>query len=271
MKPLIDADVLRYEVGFCGQGKNEGGELEVRPFDNVSEILDQRILDICHKADADQPPRLYLTGPNNFREAIATSRPYKGQRKDNKPYHYTNLTHYILAHYDCVVTDGIEADDQMVIDQMKADPESTIICTRDKDLRMCPGWHYGWECGRQPEFGPMLVDELGWIEGVYKDTTIKDVKGVGLKFFYNQLIVGDKVDNIPGLPKGGPALSLSVLQDLVSEEEMFNTVSKLYEERMGEGWEDYLLEQGRLLWMVREVDDEGNPVMWEFPDATAIV
>lgn len=83
MKPLIDCDVLRYEIGFSGQFK-EGDELIVRPFEFVAELFDEKVRQICDAVWATEPPTLYLTGKGNFRDEIATIKPYKGTRKSEK-------------------------------------------------------------------------------------------------------------------------------------------------------------------------------------------
>lgn len=201
----------------------------------------------------------------NFRDKVAVKKEYKGGRKESsKPYHFNNLTAYILNNYKCVFQEGLEADDLLCIEQCKRIKElDTIICTRDKDLRMCPGMHYGWACGKQPAFGPKLVDDIGEIALVKNG---KEVKGTGLKFFYSQLITGDKVDSIPGLPRGGPVLAYSTLSELTTEEEMFNAVLGLYEGRCGDTHREDMLEQAYLLWMVRELYEDGSPVMWRMYD-----
>jgi 5'-3' exonuclease len=89
--------------------------------------------------------------------------------------------------------------------------------------------------------------------------------GNGLRFFYSQLITGDTVDNIPGLPRGGPRLAFSTLDGLETEEEMFRAVEEAYKKKFPDDYRERILEQARLLWMVRELDAEGKPVMWELP------
>lgn len=303
MKPLIDADVLRYEIGFSGEYKDEDGENQIREFEFVADLFDQKIKEICVETWATESPLLFLTMDNrlhkrqnrdrkkiitkllsgadeasakkqekikqkvaeiekdmeyvpNFRDKIATKKPYKGNRKSNKPFHYDNLTQHILNNYECMVAKGYEADDLMSIYQCQYLKEmDTIICSRDKDLRITPGMHYGWPCGRQPQFGPKRVTEVGELE-----LKPKKVVGDGLMFFYSQLITGDTVDNIPGLPRGGPVKAFNTLHGLTSEEEMFNAVAALYEASYGDTWREEMEEQANLLWMVREFDEEGNIV-----------
>ena len=278
MQPLIDGDILVYEVAFSGQFKDEEtDEVRPHPFEYVAEILDDKIRQICDAVWATEEPIIYLTGKTNFRFDIAKTKPYKGNRYKDKPFHYKNLRAYMKHKYNTVEVEGIEADDAMCIEQTKRIGSlDTIICSRDKDLRICEGMHFGWEIGNSPQFGPKRVSYLGELQFEYKEEVdaktgepkevLKKVRGEGLKFFYAQLIMGDPVDNIPGLPRGGPFTVKAALEPCETELEMFEVVLGLYEKRYGEEARERLLEQARLLWMVRETDEEGNPVMWEFPD-----
>lgn len=170
----------------------------------------------------------------------------------------------MLANYECVVALGMEADDLICVELVKSgDKLDVICCSRDKDLRMVPGMHYGWECGRQAQYGPARVTELGELI-LSKDRKV--VKGNGLKFFYSQLITGDSTDTIPGLPGGGPVLSYEQLHDATTEGELFERVRSLYEERVGEDYRTYLREQADLIWMIRELNEDGSPVKYVMYD-----
>lgn len=283
MKALIDGDVLVYECAWGSQDRETG---EIFSFDSVAERIDKKIADMLDATKSDSY-QIYLTGKGNFREDIAVTKPYKGNRKQEKPFHYKNARVY-LESLGAIVVYGMEADDAMAI-ELQAEFDKTIsnmdftkedvkkvISTRDKDLRQVPGWHYGWEVGKQPEYAMRWVDELGEVELVDGNKK-KDIKGTGLKFFYAQLITGDPVDNIPGLRLGGPVAAYEAVNPAESEEEMYDAVRALYKERaikdhphLGDTLDAFvdaqMLEQGRLLWMVRYLDDEGNPVMWELPN-----
>ena len=37
--------------------------------------------------------------------------------------------------------------------------KGTVICSRDKDLKMVPGYHYSWGSGKQPEKETWFVPE----------------------------------------------------------------------------------------------------------------
>ena len=76
------------------------------------------------------------------------------------------------------------------------------------------------------------------------------------------------MDNIPGCPGIGPKKAEKALEGLSQEEEMYQAVLALYEEKYPENASEELLEQARLVWMVRELDEEGQPIMWEAPDVS---
>lgn len=287
MKALIDADILVYEIANCGQYTDpESGELIVREFDYVAGLLDDKISEIESLVWATEPSVLYLTGDRklvksvnkklkhqgeeeiefkpNFRFETAKKKEYKGQRIQQKPFHYANIREYMLANYECVISYGVEADDMICVELIRnGDQLSVICCSRDKDLRMVPGMHFGWECGRQPQFGPQRVDFLGELR-LSKDRKV--VKGEGIKFFYSQLITGDSTDNIPGLRGGGPVLAFESLADLGSEELLFERVAGLYEAKYGGDWRVEMQEQADLLWMIRELNEDGTPVKYKMYD-----
>ena len=283
MHPLIDGDILKYEIGFSGEIKDEDGNRQTFDFDKVAELLDRKIELICDEVGATTAPTIFLTGDSylfekhlkklssestytpNFREELAITKGYKANRKQEKPFHYYNITEYMLAIHNCVIAEGMEADDLMCIWQMYnlrgLDPinsPQTIICSRDKDLRQCPGWHYSWECGRQPSIGPIEVDEIGTLE---RQSPTK-IFGTGLKLFYYQVLVGDAVDNIPGLKGYGPAKCVALLGDLTTEQEMWDCVVNEYKQHVGEDWKTLLKEQINLVWMCQEMDEQGAPILF---------
>lgn len=266
MRALIDADVLVYEVGFSGQYVDENGEEQIRSFEFVSDLLDEKVANIVESAWCDEPV-LYLTYGRhlhgiinkeaarqglppyeykpNFRFEAATITPYK-DRGNKKPFHFHNIIAYMLGNYKVKVVEGIEADDAICMDE-------GVICTRDKDLRMVPGWHYGWECGGQPGFPLKEVDELGWLDLSDKGK----LSGAGYKFFSAQRLMGDKVDSIPGLFRYGPVKVFNLLSHLTSKNDLDEAVEQEYEKVLGEGYEKRLEEVSHLLWMLQEQTEEG--------------
>lgn len=253
------------------------------------ELLNHKIDIILEEVWATEPPTLYLTDDRhrvaranrrgnpedyvpNFRETMTVTKEYKGHRKQDKPFHYHNMTEYLVANYDCVIAKGLEADDLLSISQNSNNSSETgyetIICSRDKDLRITPGLHYTWACGKSPALMPYRVDKLGTLE--YKEN--RKLFGTGLKFFYSQMLMGDPADNIPGIPKLGPAYAFKLLNDCESEEELAKRVyeeyvkycEKTYPENKNMATE-YFREQADLLWIIQELTPQGNPVYYELP------
>ncbi len=252
--PLIDADIIRYETGFAAEtgwsAITEERE-KIPPFDYVKALLHQRIANICAIIGTKETPRLFITEGHTFRFDIAKTKPYKGTRKGNKPWHYRNLTVYLRDVLNAEVITGIEVDDQLAIEQLNPETQ-TIICSRDKDLRQIPGWFFSWELNRQPSFGPKFITADGTVE---LSDDRKKLNATGLAAFYGQVLTGDRVDNIPGLDKCGPVAAFSILNE--NREDMLSAVREAYDN------DELLLEQGRLCWMVRKLNDDGSPVMWE--------
>jgi 5'-3' exonuclease len=274
LKPLIDADIILYEIGFSCQGVDEEKNEIILHWDSVKEKVDKLIAQICFAVGATEAPSLFLTGKDNFRIEVAQKKGYKAGRDKPKPHHYENIKQYLIWEYGAQVIEGIEADDAICIYQTEAlaRGEATIICTRDKDLRQCQGWHYGWECGKQAEFGPVLVEGFGELKASYYPDDhkaagkMKDLKGTGNKWFLAQLLMGDAVDNIPGLPKYGMNKVLYILDSITSYEEGIEAVIAHYQKSYEDGWKKELLEQAQLVWMIRERDENDKPVMWRLED-----
>jgi len=202
----------------------EYGKEEIPSFDYVYEVLQSRIEGICNAVNATEKPILFLTG--------------KG-------------------------TTGYEADDAMAIQQCQSE-EDKVICSRDKDLRMVPGYHYGWESGKQGEFDLQYIDEIGYLE---LNVDKKKVEGGGILFFYAQMLMGDTVDNIPGCKGIGYKKAYELLNGLTDplemEEVVWHTYKEKHPDKSLEELRELFIEQGRLLWMIREMDEEGNLVHWE--------
>jgi hypothetical protein len=212
-------------------------------------LVVDRCLEVTDADDFD----MVFTGPDNFRIAIAKEQPYKGNRDDiQKPYHWSSVNDYIHTAYkkDVVTCIGFEADDYLAFHREWETENVYFICTRDKDLNTCPGWHYRWACGaKQPEKLPHYIEPFEAHE-----------------FFLTQCLTGDSTDHIPGCGrkeevmwggklvmrrKGvGPSAAVKLLKEGGSIGEKISIVREAYRSRFeGEDWEAILLENARLLYM----------------------
>lgn len=246
-KALIDADILCYEFG--NMKDLETGELLAWPI--VRKFVDERIEEIVNATEATEKA-LYLTdSASNFRNKVATILPYKGHRAQEKPPHWRDIREHLVDNYDAEVQYGIEADDACGITQcannyvahnMALGGHSfteTIICSRDKDLKMIPGWHYSWACGNQKEEKFFVTKEEG------------------IRFFYKQLLTGDATDNILGLYRVGPKAScVKDLDSMTEEKDMALHVISEYKARFGNHWYRFMSENAALLWIHRHKHDD---------------
>ena len=152
-----------YELGFAAEAGWRAMHPEADappPWDYLAELLHMRLENIKGMCNTDKDPIIYYTSGRTFRYDIAKRKPYKGTRKENKPWHYDNLTAYFKNVLGAEEVTGIEADDALSIKHCNSNL-STILCSRDKDLKQCPGYYYSWELGRQPSWGPALITKEG--------------------------------------------------------------------------------------------------------------
>ena len=239
MKALIDSDIFQHEYGNATDS-----EFKPLGWPLIVARVNARIAGIMEATGADSY-QLYVTSEDksNFRFDVATIVPYKGHRDSEKPFWYTHIRNFIVDFRGGEEIFGMEADDAMSIEQRRSAPESTIICSRDKDLHIVPGWHYGWACGKQKEQKPWFQSEIG-----------------GLRCFYGQLLTGDSTDNILGLFGVGKASAhVTALKKMDTEIEMYDHVFTQYEKRFGSYAEQFLIENARLLWMLREEGELWTP------------
>ena len=197
--------------------------------------------------------RVFLSGSNNFRHEIYPE--YKANRKDMiDPRWRKACKEYLVREWNAEVTDGYEADDALGINQDKGDLDfrlddkvcemnyKTIICSIDKDLDMIPGMHYSWPIIRKG--------------AVVREGKIYEVSEVeGIRSFYRSLLVGDRTDNIFGVDGIGKVKAAKMIDNLETEEEMFERVAELYQGDM-----DRLLVNGKCLYIMREENKQ-----WDFP------
>lgn len=214
--------------------------------------------------------KLFLTSEDksNFRYKIAKTKPYKGNRLkslccnstvrqkmhiyvckkcdkvcdllDTKPVHYHHIRNYLHLFWDGYVVIGEEADDYLGIEQCRyfntdidgvnGVAEETIICSIDKDLKMIPGWHYNIKTGEK-EF--VNAEEA-------------------MRFFWKQMLMGDTVDNIQGVPKFGKIKAGKLIDNSETLGECREKVIEEYKKYYKDEWTDKFLEMGNLLWIKRE-------------------
>ena len=220
---LIDADSLCYAVGFSSNDVEEKIALS---------RLEQSMTELCMDLDCEDY-KGFLTGKGNFRDSIAVTVPYKGQRAlIDKPVHLQALRDHLVNSWGFEVVDGIEADDAVGIAAYAVPEDESIMVHIDKDLNQFRGWHYNY---RKKE--KYYVSEFE-----------------GLTAFYTQILTGDRIDNIVGLKGIGPVKAKRILAECTNENELYEAVLKAYE-----GDLQRVLENAQLLWLQRSLNQTWTP------------
>jgi 5'-3' exonuclease len=251
---VIDADLWTYDVAFAAERKDL-----TLPFSYCIDLIDTRLHELKETLHCDEFT-MYLTGSGNFRHDIAKADVYKGNRNQPRPKYYQNIRDYLVVQYNAQVINGMEADDALAM-ELTEHGEGVICVSRDKDLRQVPGWHYSYSVGNQLPFGPHKYDYLGELN-LFKMKSGNKITGGGLKFFYSQVLTGDTVDNYKGIKGTGPVTTYKLLSDCESDYELLRVSLQEYHRKHAENAAEAFLEQADLAWMVREVREDGSPVLY---------
>lgn len=219
---LIDGDMLVYRVGFACDEEPERIAIQT-----MSNYISEIISDLSEHYTEHQ---VYLTGSSNFRTEVAVSQPYKGSRPARKPVHKDLLREYMLDTWKAELSDNMEADDCIAMKSTELEHKS-IICSLDKDFLQIPTKIYD-----------------------YTKKIMKDIdERFATEWLYRQALMGDRVDNIPGIHGVGPKKAEKALADWETERELYERCLKLYEENELDA--DRLYESLQLLYLLRSADD----------------
>jgi len=212
---LIDADLYAYRVGYVSEDFSE---------ERAKQMLTRMLGEVLAEPWCSDF-ELVLTGDNNFRIAVAVSVPYKGGRTSEKPKHFLALRQH-MKDMGAIVAEDEEADD-VVVYKYIAEPEKYVMVHVDKDLDQAAGYHYN----------PVKKE--------FYEVSVVD----GLRAFYTQLLVGDRVDNIQCIRGVGPAKALKIIGSALDEVSLYSSVSGAY--AAAGLTTDRLIENARLLWLRR--------------------
>lgn len=222
---------------------------------------------------------MHLTmGMKGGREEMATVVPYQDSRnkKKNPELSYrvaqlrTMLSNYKSSRYIPIVNVLQEADDslrQMQYDRIQEfGLKSSVMRSGDKDLWFAEGEHMD-DLGRF-----YVVDGYGWTEYREVGNVKPKLIGQGTSWFWHQLVMGDTVDKIPGIPQMsarllnryiptkthnpkrkaaqcGEAKAVAMLKGVTTDKEAAKRAMEGYTEMYGEDALEMLVEQAFLLWI----------------------
>lgn len=228
MRALIDGDIIVYRVGFASDS------------DDLSVAIHRcdAMLDGILEATRADNFRLFLTdAERNFRRQVWPM--YHANRVKEKPRWYGEIKDYLINHWHAEIAYEQEADDAMGINQT----EHTIICSIDKDLKQIPGRHYNFV---KQEFVTVTNEE-------------------GMKWFYTQLLQGDTVDNVQGVPGIGKAKAEKLLKNCTTAEQMYKAAHKAYHLKFSEMGlpakeiDEIIVRNARLLYIRKREGEIWNP------------
>lgn len=225
MKLLIDGDPIVYKIGFASQKKDEEGLVKADPESHTLHSCKLFIEQLIKDTKADSYT-IYLSGKNNYRYKVRED--YKANRKGTeKPIHFALIKNYLITKYNAQVVDGMEADDALGLAQDK----NTAISTIDKDLLMVEGKHFNYN------------------KRVWQTVTAEE----GTKFFYKQMLTGDKVDNIIGLYGIGEKKAIKLL-DETPRDEWDKLIVDKYIKEFDDGFHR-AVQNSQLLWILQQGKD----------------
>lgn len=272
---LVDGDMLAY---YCAGNKDTLiGEARQNLLDKVAS---------AKAASGAESVKILITSRashKGHRYAVARVKPYQGQRANHgeKPRHWEYLRTLMesgqVGPYPVLSYIDREADDAMAY----LATVTSVVYTQDKDMRTLSGWHLDW-LDHTMTFVPSPTvyapgDSWSGVGDGFR--VIRGNKVFGRAWFWQQILHGDTVDNIPGLPyytdgsllKSGAKKGQVKQIPLGEKAEILQTMAanhtdlgslicaqSLYMSCYGAlGWCVHLLEQGILLWL--RTDAEADP------------
>lgn len=214
LKALIDGDSIVYRIAFAAKDD---------PPNKAKATMQEYIVDsILMVLDDVKEYHIWISGDTNFRNEIAVTKPYKGNRDGMvRPDHWAYLREAMIKEWEATVTEGEEADDAIAIEATQHG--NSIICSIDKDFLQVPGEHFNYVKGIRFRVEPLE----------------------GLRNFYTQILTGDRVDNVEGVYGIGPVKAAKLLANCTTEQEMYQVCLKAF------GNVERVHENGKLLWLRR--------------------
>jgi 5'-3' exonuclease len=224
---VVDGDVLLY-MSMWGKTSLEEAKEEFKA--KFNSVLEQLFTEDYVMA---------MGGPDNFRNDLYSeykSSPSRVKSSSTKPEWFNELKSWTVDYYEgCILTDNCEADDMIRVwslELYKAGKDYCVVSV-DKDLDCIAGKHLN------PRKGELYKVDQEWAD----------------YFYWKQLLMGDSVDNIPGLPGIGPKKAEAILAGTTNHRERKKIVCKAYYNQFKEEGFNHMLLNGKLLHIWRYIGD----------------
>lgn len=219
---VIDADFLPYQASG------------VHKYQNISEqdalsIIDSTINSIYVNSKCNRCLLVVSSPKPDFRKQKYPD--YKENRKDvERPELYPIAKQYLLTRYNPLIVENVEADD--VCCSFHQQYNGVVLCSPDKDLLQSSGIHYDIKSKRL-----ISVSEIGDLQ-LEKKGKRKVLYSTGEYKLWHQMIKGDSVDNIPGLPRYGDVSAYNLLNKYNTREDLKRIVINEYYKVYGESYRE---------------------------------
>lgn len=204
MIAYVDGDVCLYRIGFVTENETEESAIS-----SLDLYLDEILTEVNAK---EYKIFLSCSREDNFR--LKYNHEYKANRPERKPTHFKALKQHLLDKHNALVGVTEEADDLIGIAQYK-DPDGSIGVTNDKDIL------YG-----------VVGHKYNCVTKNFNYNSPEEAT----KYFYRQLLMGDRTDNIDGIYGLGKAKSLKIVEHLETEEDLFLEVQNQYRMWLAKEW-----------------------------------
>jgi 5'-3' exonuclease len=250
---LLDIDVYCHKACFNRDGLHPPIEFEEdgtkvyseaqdnEYFDAIVDVFQNQVKQTMNDLFADSRKGA-TKGVGNFRQDLYP--PYKAHRAKNVSNKFVPMLRaWAVKEKYAVEAHGMEADDYLRIwaEEHRAKGEHFVVVSIDKDLKCIVGDHYNpWK----REF--VTVDEPQ-----------------AMMIYYQQIMMGDSVDGIKGIPKMGPKTSEKLLAACHTHEQYRMAVIDAYMAAFpGDEWLEQLELNGALIHILRSHDDKFTTEEW---------
>ena len=193
MIALIDGDMLLYQASYLSQTKVDFGDGDGETLLIDEDLAVQNAMRLVRnwtKGAGCSRPIVCLSSvkSDNFRHRLYA--PYKANRKDvEKPAAYATIRSALEFEYEVYTEANLEADDLMGIGAT-SEAAQTVIVSGDKDMKTIPDLVFNPSKDSRPvRIRPAQAD-MNWMF---------------------QTMIGDTVDNYPGIPQVGPVNANQIL------------------------------------------------------------
>ena len=216
MKILVDGDIVVMKAAFIAERsltREVGGEV-IKTREILSENDAYYGVDTILNAISNQfygdDVILFIGSGGGFRSRISPT--YQGNRDPaNKPLLYDEVRDY-MRYLGAHEIPYIETDDALSILQWqsiglvkrKVEDSDTVIATIDKDLDSVPGYHHNFDKG--------FTYCVSYEDAVFSQCM--------------QMMQGDSVDNIRGIPKIGPVKAASLLNQVYPDVKQMYSITR---------------------------------------------